>query len=170
VKKLFLFFITLHSILLWLSACTPPRFPIELTALSISPEPIVGRVATLHVEAKSDRNEPDARIEITLPAEINLVKGSLTWKGALIANRPQAYELSICVLREGEWKIFIGAISQLSRSSSYTDLEILNIRSTARSAEVIPGSKYRSPLWLPGFQTPTPVPVTVSPECLGQQQ
>jgi len=154
-------------VLLLLSACTPPRFPIEITALSISPEPIVGRVVTLHVEAKSDRNEPDARIEITLPAEVSLVKGSLTWKGALIANRPQAYELSICVLREGEWKIFIGAISQLSSSSSYSDLEILNIRSTVRSAEVIPGSRYRSPIWWPGFRTPTPAPVTVSPECLG---
>ena len=168
MKKLFLI-ITLHSILLWLSACTPPRFPIELTALSISPEPIVGRVATLHVEAKSDRNEPDARIEITLPAEINLVKGSLTWKGALIANRPQVHELSICVLREGDWKIFIVPISQLSPSSSYGDMETLNIRSTVRSARVIPGSKYRAPIWQSGFQTPTPAPVTVSPECLGQQ-
>jgi len=169
VKKLYLF-IALHSMLLWLSACTPPRFPIELTALSISPEPIVGRVAILHVEAKSDRNEPDASIVVTLPEEIKLVKGSLSWRGSLVANRPQAHELSICVLREGEWKIWVVAASQLSPSSSYNATEILNIRSTTRSAEVIPGSKYRSPLWLPGFQTPTLAPVTVSPECSGQQQ
>jgi len=170
VKKLFLF-IALHSILLWLSACTPPRQPLGVTALSVSPEPIVGRIATLHIEIMSTHNEPDARIEITLPAEINLVKGSLTWKGALIANRPQAYELSICVLREGEWKIFIGAISQLSPSSSYSDLEILNVRSTTWSAEVIPGSRYRPPIWSQfGIDTPTPAPVTVSPECLGNQK
>jgi hypothetical protein len=168
VKKLFLF-IALHSMLLWLSACTPPRQPLGVTALSVSPEPIVGRVTTLHIEVMSTHDEPDTRIEITLPAEINLVKGSLTWKGALIANRPQVHELSICVLREGDWKIFIVPISQLSPSSSYGDMEILNVRSTTRSAEVVPGSKYRSPLWLPGFQTPTPAPVTVSPECLGQQ-
>ena len=170
MKKLFLF-IALHSMLFWLSACTPPRFPIELTALSISPEPIVGRLATLHVEAKSDRNEPDARIVVTLPEEIKLVKGSLSWRGSLVANRPQTHELSICVLREGEWRIWIAAASRLSPSSSYGDSEILNIRSTTQSAQVIPGSKYRAPIWPQfGIETPTPAPVTVSPECSGQQQ
>jgi hypothetical protein len=160
--------ITLCLALLLLSACTPPGQPIKITYLSISPDTIVGRVAKLHVEIKSTRDEPDTRIEITLPAEVNLVTGALTWKGALIANRPQACELSICVLREGEWKIFIGAISQLSPSSSYSDLEILNIRSTVRSAEVIPGSKYRVLIPQFGFyDTPTPAPVTVSPECSG---
>ena len=169
MKKLFLI-ITLHSILLWLSACTPPRQPLGITALSVSPEPIVGRIATLHIEVMSTHDEPDTRIEITLPAEINLVKGSLTWKGALIANRPQVHELSICVLREGDWRIFIIPTSQLSPSSSYGDMETLHIRSTVRSAQVIPGSKYRAPIWQSGFQTPTPAPVTVSPECSENQK
>ncbi len=158
------------TLLVLLNACNPPRFPLEITDVSVSPDPIVGQVVTLHVEVTSTRDGPDATILVELPERANLVAGELIWQGSLVANQPKTHELSICVLEEGEWQIWISAWSQLSETSSYSDYEILNIQSTVNSAQVIPGSEYRITQPPHGYRTPTPVPVTVSPECSGHQE
>lgn len=180
-KSLFAFlkFGSLFLLIIGLNACkrVPPH-PV-ITEAFISPDPIVGEIVTLHIEAVSGKDEHDATIDILLPEEINLVAGDLGWHGYLTANQPKVHEVSICVLRPGEnWHIFIGASSQLSATSSTGDMEILNIESTLSSAHVIRSADYR--VTGPGNPatailevqnaTLTPIPPTVSAECSGVQE
>ncbi|MCB8990427.1 MAG: hypothetical protein H6664_03655 [Ardenticatenaceae bacterium] len=169
--------------LVWLTACNQvPPHPI-ITDAYISPDPVVGKIVTLHIEVMSGKDAADVTISTLLPDEINLVDGDLEWHGSLKANQPQVHEMSICVLRPGEnWRIYLGVASQLSETSSIGDGDILNIESTTDSARVIPSKDYR--VTGPGnavtaiveaqnataeaqHATPTPVPPTVSAECSG---
>jgi hypothetical protein len=154
--------------ILVLSACTPPSFPIEITVITVSPDPIIGQVATLHVEVMSTEDEPDTTILIELPEGVKLMDGDLMWHGSLTANEVQAHEVSICVLYEGDWELWIEAHSQLSENSSYEDAETLHLQSTTESARVILGSNYHLTQPPGGFNMPTPLSVTGSPECSGQ--
>ena len=150
---------------LFLSACTPPGFPLKIRGISVSPEPIIGQVATLHVEVMSTDDEPDATILIELPEGVKLVDGDLMWQGTLTANQPLTHEVSICVLYEGDWRLRIVAHSQLSEDSSYQDAESLHIQSTTESARAILGSDYRITQPPGGFDIPTPLPETPPAVC-----
>lgn len=150
---------------LFLSACTPPGFPLKITAISVSPEPIIGQVAILHVEVMSTEDEPDATIFVDLPEAVKLVEGELSWKGSLVANQPQTLEVSICVLYEGDWRLWIGTSSQLAEDSSYGDAETLHLQSTTESARVILGSDYTMTQPPGGFHVPTPLPETPPTVC-----
>jgi len=99
--------------LLWgLAACTPARFPLEITALSVSPEPVVGQVVTLRVEIESTSDEEDVTILIQTPEAVRLMDGTLTWHGSLRAHEPQVHRVSVCVLIEGDWRIGVTAFSR----------------------------------------------------------
>lgn len=147
-----------------LSACSSPGFPLKLIKISVLPEPVVGRVVTLTVEAVSTRDEPDATILVDLPDGVKLEGGELTWHGSLVANQPQTHELTICVQSEGDWMLWIEAYSRLSPSSSYQDADTLHIISWAQSAQVIPGSKYTNMRFIPGGQSTSSLE-TPSPAC-----
>ncbi|HNB52008.1 MAG TPA: hypothetical protein PK530_08705 [Anaerolineales bacterium] len=79
--------------------------PLEITEATVSPDPLIGQVAILHIEFVSQDDEPETTLEIFLPEGIKLVKGDLTWKGSLTATQPQTHEISICTLYEGLWWI-----------------------------------------------------------------
>ena len=64
----------LFAILLVLSACTQTEFPIRLTNITVTPDPVVGQVVTLHVEAVSTKDELDATILVDLPDGVKLVE------------------------------------------------------------------------------------------------
>lgn len=147
-----------------LSACSSPGFPLKLTKMSISPEPVVGRVVTLTVEAMSTRDEPDATIWVYLPQGVKLEGGELAWHGSLMANQPQTLTLSICVQYAGDWRLEVGAGSQLSPTSSYGDADTLHIINSGETAQVVPGSQYRLRKF-PSDGPATPPPPTPSPAC-----
>jgi hypothetical protein len=126
-----------------LSACSQPHFPLKLTHISVSPEPVVGRVVTLTVEVMSTRDEADTTIWVYLPKGVKLEKGELSWHGSLVASHPQTHTLDICVQYAGDWKLEVGASSQLSPNSSYGDADTLHIISSGETAQVIPGSQYK---------------------------
>ncbi len=149
-------------ILALLNACSSPGFPLKLTRVSVLPEPVVGRVVTLTVEAMSTRDEPDAAILVDLPKGVKLVAGDLAWHGSLIANHPQAHELTICVLYAGDWRLWIETYSRLSPNSTYQDAETLYISSTAEAAKIVPGSEYKIP---PPNSTLTSLPQTPPAVC-----
>jgi hypothetical protein len=129
------------------SACTPSSFPLELTQITVTPDPIVGQIVILHIEVMSTRDEKDAIIRVTLPEEVKLVEGELIWEGQLLANQPQVHELSICVEQEGNWRVWISTASRLAENSSYGDSEIIHLKSSTAQ--------------------PTPQPIIVSSECSG---
>lgn len=136
------------------------RFPLQITNWSITPAPIVGQVATLHIEFSSTEDEDDVRINIALPAGVSLVSGSTTWQGALSANQTRLHDLSIRVLSAGDWPLIISAVSQLSTDSSYGDSKFLYLQSRISSAQAIPGDAYRVPQPPGGFVDPQPATAT----------
>lgn len=134
------------------------QFPLQITRVTVGPEPKVGQPATLRVEFSSYENEADVRLIIQLPPGIKQMGGSLEWQGSLVANQLQTHEVPICVLYEGDWEIYVGAGSQKSAGSSYGDSKFYYIRSTASSAQVIPGDEYHIPQPPGGFvDNPTPL-------------
>ena len=136
-------FLLLGTLLVLLSACTPATAPLQLTDISISPDPVIGQIATLHIEVMSKYDEPDAAIIVDLPPGVKLMDGELLWEGSLKANQPQTHEISICVLYEGDWRLWIATSSQLSENSTYGDTETLHFITTEDTVRVVPGGAYR---------------------------
>jgi hypothetical protein len=96
-------------LLFFLAACAadPSRTLLKFTEVTISPDPLIGQVATLHLEFISDYDQPLTTVDIYLPEGIKLVKGDLNWKGSLTANQPQTHDISICTEFQGNYKIGI---------------------------------------------------------------
>lgn len=149
--------------LLWLlvllSACSPPKFPLRIVDASISPDPVIGQTATLHVEVMSTKDEPDTTIQIDLPPGIKLMTGELLWEGSLTANQSQSHEIAICVLYEGDWRLNIETYSLIPPNSGYEDSETLHLITTADTVRIVPGGAYRitqPPGGMVAFPTPLP--------------
>lgn len=143
-------------ILTTLTACESK--PLEVTDISVHPDPVIGQTATLRVEIMSINDEKDVTINITLPDGVKLMSGDLEWKSSLIANQPQAHELELCVLYEGDWELYISTYSQYAPTSSYGDAETLHLITSADTVKVIPGRKYQITQPPGGMVYPTPVP------------
>lgn len=141
------------------------QFPLQITGVTVTPEPKVGQPATLRVEFSSYENEADVRLIVQLSAGIKQMGGSLEWQGSLVANQSQSHEVPICVLYEGDWEIYIAARSQKSADSSYGDSKSFFIRSTDSSAQVIPGNEYRVVQPPGGFIESTPLPLPPTDIC-----
>ena len=127
-------------ILATLTACESK--PLEVTDISVHPDPVIGQTATLRVEIMSINDEKDVTINITLPDGVKLMSGELEWKGSLIANQPQAHELELCILYEGDWNLYISTYSTIQSNDRYGDAEILHLIASGNTVKVIPGEKY----------------------------
>ncbi|MBK9208348.1 MAG: hypothetical protein IPL71_08625 [Anaerolineales bacterium] len=148
----------LGLILATLTACErPPETPLQITDISVHPDPIIGQTATLRVEIMSIDNEKDVTIIVTLPDGMKLMSGELEWKGSLIANQPQAHEFELCVLYEGDWELHVSTYST-TLIESYGDSDTLILITSANTVRVVLGMNYRI-TQPPGRMTiPTPVP------------
>ena len=149
--------------LIWvaLTACErPPEAPLQITDISVHPDPIIGQTAALRVEIMSIDDEKDVTIIVTLPDGVKLMSGELEWKGSLIANQPQAHELEVCVLYEGDWRLHISTYSTLTPTSSYGDSETLHLITSTDAVRIVLGMNYRITQPPGGMVIPTPVPET----------
>ncbi|MGI0014053.1 MAG: hypothetical protein ACREBU_11510 [Nitrososphaera sp.] len=154
-----------------LSACSPAQAPLRISNVSISPEPIVGRIVDLQIEIMSTQDEPDVVFAVdsleNQGNKIHIVSGDTSWQGSLVANRPQSFQLSVCVVEEGIWPIEINA-RRVAEGDKYFDFEIIHLKSSLASGELIREKDYT-------FSQdeyanrPTAQPATVSSECSGQQ-
>jgi len=157
--------------LVLLSACTPAGQPLQITNVSVSPEPVVGQIVTLDVEIMSTDDEKDVTFTLdTLEShgnKIHLVAGDPEWQGSLTANEPQSFQFSVCVLQEGSWPIRLRAISYLPDGNGWDAFETINLEGSLTSGRLIRSEDYT---FSQEEQTrmPTPQPVSVSPECSGQ--
>ncbi len=72
---------------------------------SVSEEPVLNRVVELTFTLEAAHDAPNTSIEIFLPEGIELVEGSLVWRGDLRKNEKVEHRISVKVVREGEWRI-----------------------------------------------------------------
>jgi hypothetical protein len=128
---------------IFLNACTSPHLPLKITAISVSPEPVVGRIVNLQVEVVSSEDAPDTTIFIDLPDEVKVIGGGVTKQIALQASQSQTHAISICVVAEGEWRIAVYASSKLSEQSVNADVASVYVTSTLTAAQVISSDEYR---------------------------
>lgn len=154
--------------ILTLSACAQTGVPLQITHVSVSPEPIVGQIVTLEVQIMSTRDEADVTFTLDMLEEfgnrLHLVSGETEWQGSLTANQPQAFTFSVCVWEEGSWPIEISAVSLLSDGNIWHANEKFNLESSVNSGRLIRGKDFRINA---GEATPLPTLVPVSPECSG---
>lgn len=155
-------------LVLLLAACRKETVRIEA---NVTPEPIVGEIVTLRIEAISEQLSGDGIITIQPSSAINIVSGGEEWRGEITVGEPFTHEVSICVLRPGRWVIFYAAGVEGHNNGVDGESGKLHIISSTDSASVIPGSKYKGYNPPPGSPpTPTPEPITISPECAGDKQ
>lgn len=152
--------------LILLAACRSQMKTIRIEA-EVSPEPIVGEIATLHIDALSSQCSGDGLLSITPFNNINIIEGELEWRGNVKAGEPFVHELTFCITQPGNTGFYI----QAGVGGKGIGQNQLHILSTADSAEVIASSEYRVRQPPQGSTpTPTPEPVPVSPECAGNNQ
>jgi hypothetical protein len=149
---------TLALLFFLLSACSTSRPPLQITEMTINPDPLIGQVVTLHIEFMSPHDEPDTTLEIFLPEGIKLIKGDLIWKGALTASQSQTHEISICTLYEGNWWILTHARSWYpDQTMRYSGEALLVLDITLDGARVTLGDEY-VPTSAPDEQGPAVFP------------
>ncbi len=144
------------------ASCTPPRSPLEISRISVSPDPILGRIVTLSVEVESSKDEPDTQLVIYLPDGIKSIEGALTWRGSLQAETPSVHQTSICVQYEGDWKIIVTAVSQRPEGYAYDTVETLRVQSSPIYGRAIMGRNYRTTQPAEGMPLPTSLPANAS--------
>lgn len=150
-----------------------PLEPLQIVTLSGSPQPLIGQVATIHVEVLSKYDTVDASIGVDLPDGVELVEGELVWQGTLMANQIQVHELSVRVQTEGHWRLWVSASSKLTDQRTFGDGETLHLITTIDSAKFIRGRDYRvviPPEGMPIPEIPAEevIVVTSAPTILGQ--
>ena len=140
--------------------------PLWIDKVSISPDPIVGKIVVLNVGIKTAEDVSDAQFMVDTQEEngnkVHVVDGVTSWQGSLAANESRSFQVSICVTGEGFWLIDLIVYSS---SLGYNDYESVNLESTLTSGKLILDSTYSQE---ETAKQPTPRPVTVSPECSGQ--
>ena len=130
------------------------------------PEPIVGEIVTLRIEAVSQRNGGEGHIWVTPFDNIHIINSDLEWHGPVTAGKPFMHEITFCITYPGTTGFYIVA----SVEGTYPGENDVHIISDADSAQVLTGSEY-SPRVAPfgSTPTPTPAPVPISPECAGKE-
>ncbi len=119
-------------------------YTIQITDMSTSAQPRIGRVVTLRVKVKSSQDEPNTSLTIRLPKGVKLVEGDLVWKGSLAAKKTQTHDLSVCVLYEGDWRIEAVALTA-PPDSTYIDAQdkaTIHFLTTSNSARTVQGNDY----------------------------
>ena len=144
------------------TACTSAAFPLRITTISISPEPIVGAVVQMSVEVVSTKDEPVMNVRVYPPEGVKLVGGDLEWNGSLAPDIPVQLSWDICVLYSGDWRVTVIANSFHSEGVVYTDVETVHIHSELDSAQFVMGRWYR-PTQRPDRLLPTRLPDSPPP-------
>ena len=146
-----------------LSACSRgPSSPMSI-AMSITPEPIVGREVNLHIEISTVSAAPNTVLTVTLSSGVELVSGDLHWQGKLEPGQSVGIDLTIRVMTEGEWPVSAYAFSPDTPGSRFGvgAGKALYIQSSVNSAEVIEDiNRETTPIPVIQYGPDTPRPPT----------
>lgn len=175
-----IFWAGLLMLTLMLTGC-PPTDPMHVRG-EIEPKPIVGQIFTLHIDAVSEKFSDDGVITVQMSDEISVVslgsdweqkplvnpEGEIVgkyyeWQGYFVVDKPQAAELSLCVTRPGNFAIYFSA----GVGGIAFDDDKLYINSAIDTAEVLTIRQHSRTVRANSTRAPTPEPVPVSAECLG---
>jgi len=85
-----------------------PEPPLEVD-LSLSGKPLLGSTQTMTFTVKPLIEAPNASITITLPAEIELVSGALTWQGELSKEEETQFPIQVRIAATGYYRILATA-------------------------------------------------------------
>lgn len=159
--------IVLSALAFWglryfLHTAPTPNFPLQITSITISPEPKVGVPAILHIEFSSYKDEKDVLLTIRLSEGIKQMGGNLEWRGSLQANQVQFHDVPICIVYEGYWEVKSGVVSYLSVDSVYGDDKSLFVKSSRISAEFFDHFATQPP---GGYTQPTVLPLLPTDIC-----
>ena len=131
------------------------------------PEPIVGEIATLRIEAISQKHSGEGQIWVYPGNNINIINSDLEWHGSVTAGEPFIHEITFCITYPGTTAFYMVAAVE----GAYPGENQVQIISDVDSAQVLTGSEYTGS-WTPlPYRTPTavPEPITLSPECAGKE-
>jgi hypothetical protein len=170
------FVLTACLAVLPISACTSSQSPMTVS-LTVSPAPVVGEPVNLHIEIFSQTAAPNTVLTVTLPAEVELVSGSLNWSGDIEAKQTTSVDLIIRVTQAGEWFVFAQAFHSSRPGTIYGfgGSQGVYLQSSADSGDVLevhrtitppPVIQYDPSLWTPtptGEPQPTPLMTTAAP-------
>ena len=122
-----------------LSACSRGASSPMTMKMSVSPDPVVGKDVTLHVDIVSKSAAPKTVLTVTLPSGVELVSGSLSWQGAVAANQLIGIDMTIRITAEGEWPVYAYAYYQFSPDSKagFGASKTIYLLSKSNSAEVV---------------------------------
>lgn len=163
-----------------LSGCTPSAEPpFHIRKLTFSATPAVGKVTDLVIEVANDLNRDATLVYISMNVTdgVHMVKnGALKQDPAnehnyrlestLKAKSHAIYRVPICVTKEGKQQIIVGAHEIISATSALGESELIIVINIGSMNRVVSGHDYRYTPFPRGYQTPTPIPVTLSAECM----
>lgn len=166
-------------LLMLLSGCTASNEPpFHIRKLSFSATPVVGKVTDLVIEIANDQNTDATLVYIWInPSEgVHIInQGALEkdpkngqiyrLKSTVNAKSKATYRVPICVIKEGEQRINVNARRILSETSVLGESETINVTNYGTTNRVVSGQDYRYTPFPRGYQTPTPLPVTLPADC-----
>jgi len=125
--------------LITLASCsTAPRLPIEISSVSASQPPVVGKLVDLNIEVRSIGDEPDVIVTLSFPPAIHSMENKIKWDLTLSDNDPQILSTEICVLEEGSWAIDVGIAAYFGDGEfKYGDQGAIGLISTEDTAELL---------------------------------
>lgn len=98
----------LAAILLLLRACRSVSSTIKIQG-EIAPEPIVGEIATLHIEVISQKYSGEGLISVFPGNNIDIIDSDLKWHGHVTTGEPFTHELAFCITRPSTTAFYIVA-------------------------------------------------------------
>jgi len=130
--------VSILCLTLTLGACTSgaPQSPMTVKA-SVSPAPIVGQVATWHIEISSRADAPNTTLQVEVSDGIEIVGGETNWTGHINEGQSVSIDLTIRVTKPGESTVYAQAFSRTSPEGGFGGGKRLFITSSADSANVV---------------------------------
>ena len=116
---------------------TPPSSPLQ-SKLCLLEKPILNNPVILLYKFKSISPAPNAVAKIELPESFTLVSGSPEWRGSLVQNEEQSFEVVIKSTKVGYYQLK-ASVSQKGEGYQFGDGDIIDVEITPNNA--ILGSK-----------------------------
>ena len=116
---------------------TPPSSPLQ-SKLCLLEKPILNSPVTLLYKFKSVSPAPSAVAKIELPESFVLVSGNPEWRGSLVQNEEQSFEVVVKSTKVGYYQLK-ASVSQKGEGYQFGDADIIDIEITPNNA--ILGSK-----------------------------